>query len=90
MRQDFWTRWNLEYLNELQIQYKWTKDGENVNVGAIILLKEKNLPFNQWALGKVIEVHPGEDGVTRAVTIKIAMGKIKRAVKYICSLPIEQ
>lgn len=90
VRQDFWSRWNLEYLNELQVRHKWTRDGENVNVGAIVLIKEKNLPCNQWALGKIVDVHPGEDGVTRTVTVKTAMGEIKRATKYICPLPIEQ
>lgn len=89
VRQDFWTRWKLEYLNELQVRHKWTKDGENVKIGTVVLIKEKNLPCNQWALGRIVDVHPGEDGVMRTVTVKTATAKIKRAVKCICPLPIE-
>lgn len=90
VRQDFWTRWSLEYLNELQIRRKWIKEGKNIDIGSIILIKERNLPCTQWALGQVIETHPGEDGVVRTVTIKTTSGIIKRSVKCICPLPIER
>lgn len=52
VRQDFWTRWNLEYLNELQMRNKWQKDGSNLDVGTVVLIKEKNLPCTQWAFGQ--------------------------------------
>ncbi|XP_071652802.1 uncharacterized protein [Temnothorax longispinosus] len=64
VRQDFWARWNLEYLNELQKRHKWTKDGPELNIGTVVLLKEKNQPCLQWALGKITTlIHPGEYGV---------------------------
>jgi len=31
VRQDFWKRWNLEYLNELQMRNKWVQDGSKLN-----------------------------------------------------------
>ncbi|KMQ87034.1 hypothetical protein RF55_13802 [Lasius niger] len=90
VRQDFWARWSLEYLNELQVRRKWIKNGENINLGIIVLIKEKNLPYMQWALGRVVEIHPGEDGIVRAATAKTAMEILKRAVKCLCPLPIER
>lgn len=84
VRQDFWSRWNLEYLNELQKRHKWTQDGPELQVGAVVLIKDKNQPCSQWALGKVKEVHPGEDGVIRVATIKTAAGEVKRTTKCIC------
>ncbi|XP_067214206.1 uncharacterized protein [Linepithema humile] len=89
VRQDFSSRWSLEYLNELQIRCKWTKDGETI-IGMIVLIKEKGLPCMQWALGKILQTHPGTDDIVRTVTIKTATGELKRSVKYICPLPIEQ
>lgn len=90
VRQDFWTRWNLEYLNELQMRNKWHKDGAKLEVGTVVLIKEKNLPCTQWAMGRIKEVHPGGDGVIRAATIKTATNEIKRAAKMLCPLPVER
>ncbi|XP_039305157.1 uncharacterized protein LOC105203973 [Solenopsis invicta] len=89
MRQDFWARWSLEYLNELQVRGKWKTDGPKLTIGAVVLIKEKNLPCTRWMLGKVTSIHPGEDGITRAATIKTTTGEIKRSAKSLCILPIE-
>ncbi|XP_025997408.1 uncharacterized protein LOC113005754 [Solenopsis invicta] len=89
VRQDFWARWSLEYLNELQIRRKWVQDGEELHIGMIVLVKDKGLPCSQWALGKITATHPGADGIIRTVTIKTATEDLKRSVKHICPLPIE-
>lgn len=91
VRQDFWARWSLEYLNELQVRRKWIKNEENIDLGIIVLIKNKNLPCTQWALDRVVEIHPREDEIVRAMgTVKTAMGTLKRAVKCLCPLPIER
>ncbi|KYN06848.1 hypothetical protein ALC62_02231 [Cyphomyrmex costatus] len=77
--QDFWSRWNLEYLNELQIRNKWYKDGLRLEVSTIIIIAR--------ILGRVCEIHPGKDGITGAATIKTATVQVKRAAKSLCSLP---
>ena len=35
----------MEYLNELQKCNKWVKDGPEVKVGAIVLIKSKGLSY---------------------------------------------
>ncbi|XP_071576788.1 uncharacterized protein [Temnothorax nylanderi] len=90
VRQDFWARWNLEYLNELQRRNKWIKDGPKLDTGTVVLIKDKNMPCTHWALGRITELHPGADGITRAATIKTAAGLIKRATNCLCPLPLEQ
>ncbi|XP_018359718.1 PREDICTED: uncharacterized protein LOC108758967 [Trachymyrmex cornetzi] len=90
VRQDFWARWSLEYLNELQKRAKWNKDGSTLNNGDVVLIKEKNLPCTQWALGRILAQHPGKDGVTRVATIKTATGEIKRSTTLLCPLPVER
>ncbi|XP_018359897.1 PREDICTED: uncharacterized protein LOC108759105 [Trachymyrmex cornetzi] len=90
VRQHFWTRWSLEYLNELQIRNKWIKDGPNLEIGTIVLIKDKGLACNQWIFGRIVAVHPGEDGITRAATIKTATGEVKRATRSLCPVPIER
>ncbi|XP_036149076.1 uncharacterized protein LOC118647744 [Monomorium pharaonis] len=90
MRQDFWARWHLEYLNELQARAKWAKDGPSLNLGDVVLIKDRNLPCTQWKMGRVTETHPGEDGITRSVTVKTTNGNVNRAVKYLCPLPVDK
>ncbi|XP_071581602.1 uncharacterized protein [Temnothorax nylanderi] len=89
VRQDFWRRWQKEYLVELQRRNKWTSGEENLQPGTLVLLKEDNLPPLQWAVGRIIEVHPGSDDVVRVVTVQTANGKFKRSARNVCPLPIE-
>ncbi|XP_039315361.1 uncharacterized protein LOC105205344 [Solenopsis invicta] len=89
VRQDFWARWHLEYLNELQKRSKWFKDGPKLEAGTIVLIKNKGLPCTQWALGKITALHPGDDGVARVATIKTANGELKRSTRLLCPLPVE-
>ncbi|XP_066588158.1 uncharacterized protein [Prorops nasuta] len=79
VRQDFWKRWSLEYLNELQIKSKWWKEGINIKIGELVLIKNKILPCSQWMLGRVTKIHPGHDGVVRAVTMLTSSGELQRA-----------
>ena len=88
IRQHFWSRWSKEYLNELNIRHKWTTGQHPIREGIIVLLKEENLPPMQWALGRVIEVFPGEDGIIRTVTVKTKNGEFKRSVKRLSPLPM--
>lgn len=89
MRQDFWSRWHLEYLNELQKRQKWTEEGPAIDVGKIVMVKDKAQPCSQWVLGKIIEVHRGEDGIIRAATVKTVKGNLKRTTKLLCPLPTD-
>ncbi|XP_012276869.1 uncharacterized protein LOC105697791 [Orussus abietinus] len=89
VKQDFWTRWHKEYLNELNVRHKWTRGEHNIKEGSIVLIKEDNLPPMQWALGRVINVKPGKDGIVRAVTVKTVTNALDRCVKKLAPLPIE-
>lgn len=49
VRQDFWSRWHLEYLNKLQKRAKWTRHALNLTIGTVALIKDRSLPCTQWA-----------------------------------------
>ncbi|XP_074653621.1 uncharacterized protein LOC141907778 [Tubulanus polymorphus] len=40
------------------------------SVGDLVIVSNEQLPRAQWPLGRVIEVHPGSDGVVRSAKIK--------------------
>lgn len=88
IKQDFWKRWHREYLNELATRSKWTKGGQPLlKEGTIVLLRDDNLPSMQWALGRIIKVHPGSDGIVRTVTLQTATSVLDRSVKKVVPLP---
>lgn len=90
LHQNFWKIWSRDYLTELQRRYKWKNKSPNVKVGEIVLLKDDNLPPLKWRLGRVIDLHPGADGLTRVVTVQCGPNQAyKRAVTRICPLPID-
>lgn len=68
--QNFWKKWRNEYLNQLQIRAKWNTKKQEMQLGDLVMLKEANLPPNSWPLGRIVEKHPGKDGITRVVSVK--------------------
>nr|XP_018895666.1 PREDICTED: uncharacterized protein LOC109029600 [Bemisia tabaci] len=88
-KQHFWARWSREYLNELTVRHKWTKNSPNIKEGTLVMLKEDNVPPLNWPLGRVVQCHPGKDGVTRVVTVKTAQNTLKRNVRNVAPLPID-
>ncbi|XP_046145012.1 uncharacterized protein LOC123988552 [Osmia bicornis bicornis] len=87
MRQHFWNRWHREYLNELTQRNKWSQGSHSIKEGTLVLLREDNIPPMQWALGRVLKVHPGSDGIVRAVTVKTATSILDRSTKRLVPLP---
>lgn len=87
VKQSFWKRWNLEYLNTLQQRNKWLKsEGYQLKINDIVLVKDKQSLPAQWRIGRIVEIHPGEDNIVRVVKIKTARGIIKRSAVDISPL----
>ncbi|XP_043264280.1 uncharacterized protein LOC122404410 [Colletes gigas] len=88
MLQHFWKRWQQEYLHHLQQRQKWRLNSPTiVKTGAVVVVREDNIPPLRWRLGRIIELQPGTDGIVRVVSIKVSDGIIKRPVTRICLLP---
>jgi len=49
--------------------------GPKIRMSLLALVREDNTPPLCWPLGRAQEVHPGNDGVVRTVTIKTAKGR---------------
>lgn len=87
LSQEFWRRWRAEFLVRLQQRPKWLKQKQNVKINDLVLIKDERLPSTQWALGRIIALHPGEDDLVRVVTIKTQAGELKRPIQKVCLLP---
>lgn len=89
MLNDFWKRWENEYLTTLTERKKWRKEKENVQIGQIVLLKAENFPPAQWGLARIIEVYKDKEGIVRNVKVKTRSGELMRPVQKLCILPKE-
>ena len=69
---------------------KWFRVRENLKVGDFVInllpgLKNGTLPRGLWKKGIVQEVHPGQDGLVRSVTIRDSKGTLlRRPVHKLC------
>ncbi|XP_059053100.1 uncharacterized protein LOC131847536 isoform X3 [Achroia grisella] len=88
IKQHFWRRFNIEYVSMLQQKTKWSTSSGNLVLGTLVLIKDKLLPPLLWSLGRVVQVYPGSDGVTRVVEVKTKNGTIRRAFNNVCPLPL--
>ncbi|XP_055859349.1 uncharacterized protein LOC129921511 [Episyrphus balteatus] len=85
--EEFWQKWNSEYLSRLQQRPKWTQVKEMPKIGDLVLLKDERLPSTFWNLARIEGTHCGSDGLVRVVTVKTKSGQIKRPIAKICMLP---
>ena len=84
----FWNRWTQEYLPTLQTRKKWKNQEENIKPGTLVLLREEVLRRNKWPLGRILDVYPGKDNVTRVVKVKTATGEYIRPATKIYPLEL--
>ncbi|XP_055604159.1 uncharacterized protein LOC129752396 [Uranotaenia lowii] len=86
--QDIWKRWHLEYLSTLQPRTKWFRPPVTFQPGQLVLLRDENTPPMRWPTARIIDVHPGSDGIIRVVSLQTPKAKTTRCVQKICLLPI--
>ncbi|XP_043863711.1 uncharacterized protein LOC122756908 [Drosophila mojavensis] len=88
IKRRFWNDWSRDYLLSLQQKSKWTKERQNIQVGAVVLVGEDNAPPQQWMLGVVTEAIVGGDGRVRVIVVKTKNGTYKRAIHRVAPLPL--
>ncbi|XP_025266081.1 uncharacterized protein LOC112638468 [Camponotus floridanus] len=87
MRDHFWERWSREYLGTLAARPKWTRDETGPSIGDLCLLRSEITPPTRWPLARITALHPGDDGITRVVTLRTATSKFTRPLAKIVLLP---
>ncbi|XP_063635607.1 uncharacterized protein LOC134806324 [Cydia splendana] len=67
---------------------KWHTSTDQLQVGTMVLLKDRALSPLPWLLGRLTKLYPGTDNVTRVAEIRTKKGVIRRAYNNLCPLPI--
>ena len=89
IRNHFWKRWVKEVLPSLQRRAKWMNPQRSIQVNDLVIIMEDNLPPGQWLMGRILDVHPGKDGLVGVVTVKTANSTLERPVVKLLVLPID-
>lgn len=90
LHQNFWHRWRTEYLHELQKSQNNFRANSEIKPGRLVILVDEMQPPLKWPLARIVDIHPGEDGLIRVVTLKTNKGIVKRPIVKICMLPQEE
>ena len=86
-RDQFWSRWQREYLSTLSLRRKWQLQRQNPKEGQFILLKDPASYANRWRLARIENVHPGSDNMVRVTTIRTSEGVVKKPLQQSAALP---
>ena len=70
LKADLWRCWCSTYLASLGARSKWRKPGHDLQPGDLVLIKDEALRNRDWPLARVEKIHPGEDGIVRAATLR--------------------
>ena len=74
----FWLRWQREFIQSLQKRQKWISPKRNLAKGDIVIIRDENLPRNQWLLAIVEELMPSKDGLIREVKVRVGDPTLNR------------
>ncbi|PFX12189.1 hypothetical protein AWC38_SpisGene23891 [Stylophora pistillata] len=69
---EFWSRWQKEFLLSLQERQKWSRPRGNLTINDIVLVKDEITPRSMWQLAHVVAVYPSGDGEVRKVQVALA------------------
>ncbi|CAB0033670.1 unnamed protein product [Trichogramma brassicae] len=89
MRDMFWSRWRQEVLSQMQQRSKWLTARESLQPGDMVLLRDDLCTPSSWPLARVVQVHPGPDGLVRVATIKTDSSTFTRPIVKLIKLPTD-
>ncbi|GFY26825.1 hypothetical protein TNCV_4375711 [Trichonephila clavipes] len=87
IKRGFWKKWSSEFIFSLQPRKKWQDAQPNLKEDDIVLIKEEGPP-GTWPMARVLQVHPGNDGLVRVATVNTQDSVFKRPVHKLIKLPI--
>ena len=75
--------------NDLSQQWQSSTIQDNIAIGILVVFKEDNLPPMKWSLARILEIHPGREGIVREVTLQGTSGAARWALsKKLYPLPV--
>lgn len=89
LRDQTMAEFKTRFIHQLQHRRKWNEVKDNMKIGDVVIVEDHRVPQHKYPIGIVTDVHPGDDGLTRVVTVKMESGRLfKRSISKLCSLPV--
>ena len=70
----------------LNTRGKWFQPRQNFKEGDVVLVIEPKAKRGEWPLARIVEGHPGKDGLVKVVKIQIGNSVYLRPVHHLCPL----
>lgn len=81
--------WRMDCQYQLQVRCKWNEKRPIIKVGELVMIKDMNLPFCKWPMGRFVQLHHGDDGMIRVVTVKTTSNVLEYGITELAPLPIK-
>lgn len=85
-------RFAAEYLPLLREQHcrrvSRRRFSEAIQVGDIVLIHDEDRPRLLWKLGRILELHRGQDRQVRSASVKTPLGITRRAISHLYPLEV--
>ena len=86
-----WDRWMKENLPQLSTRKKWANEEQRVMAaGDLVWICDKQCQPLKYPLGRVLELHTGDDSISRSDTVKTHRGVLKRPLVSLVPLEIDR
>ena len=89
-KEQLWNRWVRQYLVALRELHNLThkETNQQPKVGDVVLIKSDFKNRGAGPMGIIESLHPGKDGVVRAVGIRTSNGRVERAPQHLYPLEL--
>ena len=88
LMQSIWKKWHIEYLNCMTERHKWNKRSTNFQKDQLVyVIDVKSKKPLEYPIGRVVELHKGEDGRVRTISIKLPDKIVIKSIHNVIPFP---
>ena len=87
MGMHIWWRWRTEYWTTLQKRAKSFRKTPNLEKDDVVVIHDNLAPPTKWKIGRIVDLHAGDDGQVRVVCLHTNEGQLLRPVTKLTLLP---
>lgn len=78
----FWHRWSAEWCLHLHPRPKWHQQRTTLQIDHLVVIKDNGSPVFLWKMGRIINLHPEENGLVLIASLKTIPGIANLHLRY--------